>query len=44
MEPDGQDHMETVALNDESSYQFQNPCNAEETRSETEIYVDAFDC
>ena len=35
--------METVHLSDVSSDEYQNPCNADETGSETEIDVDAFD-
>ena len=40
-EPDGQGHLETVDLSDDSSDEYQNPCNAAETGSETEIDVDA---
>jgi len=42
-EPDGQRPLETVHLSDDSSDEYQNPCNADETGSETEIDVDAFD-
>jgi len=40
-EPDGQGHLETVHLSDDSSDKYQNPRNADETRSETKIDVDA---
>jgi len=40
-EPDGQGHLETVPLSDNSSDEYQNPCNANETESETVIDVDA---
>jgi len=43
VEPDGQGHLETVYLSDDSSDEYQNPCNADETGSETEIDVDASD-
>ena len=42
-EPDGQGHLETVHLSEDSSDEYQNQCNADETGSETEIDVDAFD-
>jgi len=42
-EPDGQGHLETVHLSDDSSDEYKNPCNADETGSETEIDVDASD-
>jgi len=42
-EPDGQGRLETVHLSDDSSNEYQNPCNADETGSETEINVDASD-
>jgi len=42
-EPDGQGHLETVHLSEDSSDEYQNPCNADETGSETEIDVDAAD-
>jgi len=42
-EPDGQGHLATVHLSDDSSDEYQNPCNADETGSETEIHVDACD-
>jgi len=42
-EPDGHGHFETVHLSDDSSNEYQNPCNVEETGSETEIDIDAFD-
>jgi len=42
-EPDGQGHLETVHLSDDSSDEYQNPFNADETGSETEIDVDASD-
>jgi len=37
----GQGHLETVHLSDDRSDEYQNPCNADETGSETEIAVDA---
>jgi len=42
-EPDGQGYLETVHLSDDSSDEYRNPCNADETGSETEIDVDATD-
>jgi len=42
-EPNGQGHLETFHLSDDSSDEYQNPCNADETGSETEIGVDASD-
>jgi len=42
-EPDGKGHLETVNLSDDSSDEYQNPGNADETGSETEIHVDACD-
>jgi len=42
-EPDGQGHLETVHLSNDSSNEYQNPCNADETGSETEIDVEASD-
>jgi len=42
-EPDGQGELETVHLSDNSTDEYKNPCNADETRSETEIDVDASD-
>jgi len=43
VEPDWQGHSETVHLSDDSSDEYENPCNADETGSETEIDVDTFD-
>ena len=42
-EPDGQGHLETVHLSDDSSDEYQSLCNADETGWETEIDVDASD-
>ena len=42
-EPDRQGHLETVYLSDDSSDEYQNPWNADETGSESEIDVDASD-
>jgi len=42
-EPNRQGHLETVHLSDDSSDEYQNPCNADETGSETEIDVDTSD-
>jgi len=42
-EPDGQGHLETVHLSDDSCDVYQNPCNADITGSETEIDVDPSD-
>jgi len=42
-EPDGQGYLETVHLSDDISDEYQNPCNADESGSETEIDVDASD-
>ena len=42
-EPDRQGHLQTIHLSDDSSDEYQNPCNADETGSETEIDVDASD-
>ena len=42
-DPDGQGHLETVHLSHDSSDKYQNPCNADETGSETEIDVDTSD-
>jgi len=42
-EPDGQGHLETVHLSNHSHDECQNPCNADETGSESEIDVDASD-
>ena len=35
-EPDGQEHLETVNLSDDSSDDYQNPGDADETESDTE--------
>ena len=43
LEPDGQAHLETVHLSDDSSHEYQNPCDVDENRSETEIDVDTCD-
>jgi len=43
VEPGRQRHLETVHLSDDSSHEYQNPCNADENGLETEIDVDAFD-
>ena len=40
-EPDAQGHLKTVHLSDDSSNELQNPWNADETASETEIDFDA---
>ena len=42
-QPDGQAHLETVHLSYNSSDEYQNPGNADETGSETEIIFDASD-
>jgi len=42
-EPDRQRHLATVYLSDDSSDEYQNPCNADETGSETEMDVDTSD-
>jgi len=41
VEPERQGHLETVHLKDDSSDEYENPCNADETGSETDIDVDA---
>ena len=41
-EPDGQGHLEKVHLKSDSSDQYQNPDDPEETDSETEPYSDPF--
>ena len=42
-EPNGQGHLETVHLSDDSSDEYQNPCDADETGSETAIDAEASD-
>ena len=42
-EPNGQGHLETVHLSGDSSGEYQNPCNANETGSETKIDTQASD-
>ena len=42
-EPDEQPHLETVLLSNDRSHEYQNPGNANETGSETEMYVNARD-
>ena len=41
-EPDGQAHLEKVHLRDNSSDEYQNPDDPEETDSETELYSETF--
>ena len=42
-EPDGQAHLETVHLSDDSSDEYQNPDDPEETDSETELDSETLD-
>jgi len=42
-EPEGQGHFENVHLSDDGSDEYQSPCNEDESGSETEIDVDAYD-
>ena len=42
-EPDGQEHLETVHLSDDSSDAYQNPGDADETESDTEPDTEALD-
>ena len=42
-EPDGQAHLETVRLSDDSSDEYQNPDDPEETDSETELDSEILD-
>ena len=43
MEPDGQAHLETVRLSDDSSDEYQIPDDPEETDSETELDSETLD-
>ena len=42
-EPDGQAHLETVCLSDDSSDEYQNPDNLEDTDSEMELDSETLD-
>ena len=43
MEPDGQADLERVCLSNDSSDEYQNPDDTEETDSETELYGETLD-
>jgi len=43
MEPDGQGHLDTVHLSDDSCDEYQNPSNPDETGLETELNADDSD-
>ena len=43
MEPDGEAHLETVPLSDDSSDEYQNPDDLEDTDSETELDSETLD-